>query len=584
MGTYNAFSRVTGRDYPFKIDGDTPTQTEMARINKILAQEEGLSTEAIEKDDGNLFTKNIGRGIDTIQQAYGSAIEGIGESTGLDFLKNYGASVVEENTKELEASQEAARQLDDINDAGSFFDYAGATLGSQVPQLGSYALGAGAGFLVGGPVGAVVGGLAANFPFFYGSNREAQKEEIEKGNRIEVSEGAAALTALPQSVLDLIADRFLIGGFTGKLVGGCGLFTKGVKSGIKEIGRRGAIGATKGVVTEVPTEIGQQVLERLQAGKSLTSKEAIDEYKEVAAAAALIGGTVRSTGSIVAGSREKKLTKDEELNRDQANEALQTEQQIKNAENFLDNKALPAPTTSPAEVQDDTGVADLETEDNKVIDREKISAAELPFFQKYTKALDAVKKSGKVNPTIVRNAIREEGKKIPKVEVDGIIEEMSKRGEIKSVGKNKFEVMQDDLDTYKARASALKKKADQIIDEKKDIQKSIDEAPPIPAVDADPITLETNRQRLEQKNLEYDNVVKQALLLEREAAKYIKERYGTTDVKGTTDQRVDVENPAKASSIIQDLTAKRSFDVADKRRLTDNYMSKRDVVMKKLSY
>ena len=183
-------------------------------------------------------------------------------------------------------------------------------------------------------------------------------------------------------------------------------------------------------------------------------------------------------------------------------------------------------------MQDDTGVADLETEDNKVIDREKISAAELPFFQKYTKALDAVKKAGKVNPTIVRNAIREEGKKIPKVEVDGIIEEMSKRGEIKSVGKNKFEVMQDDLDTYKARASALKKKADQIIDEKKDIQKSIDEAPPIPAVDADPVTLETNRQRLEQKNLEYDNVVKQALLLEREAAKYIKERYGTTDVKG----------------------------------------------------
>ena len=36
MGTYNTFSRVTGRDYPFTIDGDTPTQTEMARINSIL--------------------------------------------------------------------------------------------------------------------------------------------------------------------------------------------------------------------------------------------------------------------------------------------------------------------------------------------------------------------------------------------------------------------------------------------------------------------------------------------------------------------------------------------------------------------
>jgi hypothetical protein len=189
MGSYTAFSRVTGRDYPFTIDGDTPTQTEMARINQILAQEEGLSTAAVEKDDGNLFTKNIGRGIDTIQQAYGSAVEGIGESTGLDFLKNYGASVVENNRKELEASQDAARQLDDIKDVGSFFDYAGATLGSQVPQLGSTLGGSAAGAVIGsavpiiGAAGAIVGGLAANLPFFYGSNREAQKEEVLAGNQ-----------------------------------------------------------------------------------------------------------------------------------------------------------------------------------------------------------------------------------------------------------------------------------------------------------------------------------------------------------------------------------------------------------------
>ena len=573
MGTYNTFSRVTGKSYPFIIDGDTPTQTEMSRINQILAQEEGLTTEQVEQDQGNLFTRNIGRGIDTIQQAYGSAVEGIGESTGLDFLKNYGASVVENNRKELEQSQEAARQLDDIKDVGSFFDYAGATLGSQVPQLGSTLAGSGAGFLVGGPIGAVVGGLAANLPFFYGSNREAQKEEVAAGNRIEVSEAAAALTAIPQSVLDIIADRLLIGGFTGKLISGGGIFTRGVK------------GAGKGIVMEAPTEVGQQVLERFQAGKSLTNKEALDEYKEVAAAAALIGGTVSSTGNIIGGDKNKqtkKLNKDEELNRDQANEALQTQQQIDNANNFLNTKALPAPRTAPANVQDET-TADLETEDNKVVDRERISAAELPFFQKYTKALDAVKKTGKVNPTIIRNAIREEGRKVTKIEVDGIIEEMSKRGEIKPIGKNKFEVMQDDLDTYKSRAAALKSKANQILEEKNTIQKEIDEAPPIPAVDADPVTLETNRQRLEQKNIEYDNVIKEALILERDAADYIKKRYGTTDVRGTTDKRVSVENPVTASKVIPDLTAKKSFDVADNKKLTDDYVSKRDKVMKNLS-
>ena len=65
-----------------------------------------MTTEQVEQDQGNLFTRNIGRGIDTIQQAYGSAVEGIGESTGLDFLKNYGASVVESNRKELGGSGE----------------------------------------------------------------------------------------------------------------------------------------------------------------------------------------------------------------------------------------------------------------------------------------------------------------------------------------------------------------------------------------------------------------------------------------------------------------------------------------------
>ena len=89
----------------------------------------------------------------------------------------------------------------------------------QLPNLGYTLAGSGAGAagsfvpILGTGVGAIVGGIAANLPFFYGSNREAQKEEIEKGNKIEISEAAAALTAIPQSVFDYIADRLLISGF-----------------------------------------------------------------------------------------------------------------------------------------------------------------------------------------------------------------------------------------------------------------------------------------------------------------------------------------------------------------------------------
>jgi len=245
---------------------------------------------SIRQEEG-LFSTGVGRGIDLLQQMYGSAVEGVGGVTGLEGLERYGTDIVEENRRQLEETAGATRSTKDIDGLGGLADYAAATFGAQVPQLGSTLAGAGAGFLVAGPVGAVVGGIAANLPFFYGSNREAQKEEVAAGNLQEVSEGAAALTAIPQSILDFIADRFLIGGFTSKAAMGGGIFTRGAK------------GVGAGVVTEVPTEIGQQVLERLQAGQDLASDEALDEYFEVGVAAGLVGGTVRGVGDVYGGRK-----------------------------------------------------------------------------------------------------------------------------------------------------------------------------------------------------------------------------------------------------------------------------------------
>jgi hypothetical protein len=246
-----------------------------------------------EPEDESLFLTNIGRGIDQLQQAYGSALEGVGDVTGLEGLEQYGADVLEENRRQLEETAAAARSTKDIEGLGSFVtEYVPATFGAQIPQLGSTLAGSATGAAIGsvvpiiGPaVGAIAGGIAANLPYFFGANREAQKEEIAAGNRQEISEGAAALTAIPQSVLDFIADRFLISGFTGKALTGGGIFT------------RAATGVGAGVVTEVPTEIGQQVLERLQAGQELVSDEALDEYFEVAVAAGLVGGTVRPSAT-----------------------------------------------------------------------------------------------------------------------------------------------------------------------------------------------------------------------------------------------------------------------------------------------
>lgn len=122
-------------------------------------------------------------------------------------------------------------------------------------------------------------------------NRERQKEAIDRGLKTEVDEGAAALTAIPQATLDAILGRLFVGrlGLTNRAIGGGGIFTRGVK------------GTAAGAVTEAPTELGQQVLERAQAGLPLTSEDAIAEYREAAIAGGLLGGTIRGTATVAGG-------------------------------------------------------------------------------------------------------------------------------------------------------------------------------------------------------------------------------------------------------------------------------------------
>jgi len=255
------------------------------------------SVPPIDKDDapGSALGRGLSRGIDVVQTGYLSALEGLGKVAGLEGLEEYGAEGVAEQERQLAEAEPYATRRQDVEGLGSGLTFVGETIGEQVPTLATTLAGAGAGFLVAGPVGSVIGGIGANIPFFYGLNREAQKESVEQGIKTEVSEGAAALYAIPQSALDFVADRFLLGGATsaGKLgqnfLRTGNVFTRGVK------------GTAAGTIAEVPTEIGQQMLERLQANQSLTSDEAITEYIDVGVAAGILGGGARATSSIVRG-------------------------------------------------------------------------------------------------------------------------------------------------------------------------------------------------------------------------------------------------------------------------------------------
>ena len=211
MGVIFVKDPQTGIDYSVNIAGSSPTESEKSRINKFLSDKRTQapvvtqqSVQPVQQEAEGGFGTAVGMGIDQLQKAYGSSLEGIGSISGLTGLENYGQSVIEANEQQIAEKAQTLTQREDIDSFGDALSFYTETLGQQVPQLGTTLAGAGAGSLIGGPIGAIVGGALANIPYFYGDNREAQKDAIDRGLRTEMSEGTAFLSALPQAALDSI--------------------------------------------------------------------------------------------------------------------------------------------------------------------------------------------------------------------------------------------------------------------------------------------------------------------------------------------------------------------------------------------
>lgn len=175
-----------------------------------------------------------------------------------------------------------------------------AALAEQAPQiaatLGSARLGAMAGSPL-GPVGAVVGGVAGavapSLVQLYGSNLERQAEE-----KAPISRAGAFGAAVPGAALEVASTFIPLGrGLVGKLLGPKAdeFLRKGSEEAIERAARESLTtsltkGAGVGALAEIPTEVAQQMLERYQAGLSLTDEQALKEYGEAAYGAGLVGG------------------------------------------------------------------------------------------------------------------------------------------------------------------------------------------------------------------------------------------------------------------------------------------------------
>ena len=301
MGIYSYTDPQTGKAYRFEHAGEAPTNEDFAFIADYVRSEreqyakkyKDLLGEDFEPDDGTALGRGLDRGFENIRSAVGEAIGTAGEKTGLGFLENFGLGMEEkgrQNLGQLLADQPERLQSTDVDSIGSALTYAGEVVGEQLPQLG-LGIGAaaaapivGAGGFLGGA--AVAGTVTA--PILFGNNIQRQEDRVAAGELDSVDVGAALRATFGQAALEGISDKILLGGLFRPM--GRSIFTRTVSR------------ATGGTTTESLTEVGQQMLERSQAGLAIDSEDAIAEYREAAIAGGLIGGGTRATFGAFQGS------------------------------------------------------------------------------------------------------------------------------------------------------------------------------------------------------------------------------------------------------------------------------------------
>lgn len=215
-----------------------------------------------------------------------------GLARGEDIGQRYADQVSLEKVKQAYADKGL------LSAAGEAISQVPYAISEQLPNLATSIGGARLGALAGspfGPVGSVIGGgvglVAPSFLQQLGGNVERQAAEGQP-----VSVGSAALGAAPQAALDVAGSFIPLGGrlvskLTGlpveALLGRTS--AQATKLADERLLATLAKGTATGALAEIPTEVAQQMIERAQAGLSLSSPDALKEYGETAYQVGLLG-------------------------------------------------------------------------------------------------------------------------------------------------------------------------------------------------------------------------------------------------------------------------------------------------------
>lgn len=346
----------------------------------------------------------------------------------------------------------------------------------QLPQLGAMAGGARLGATAGsffGPVGSLVGGTAgAVIPSLisqFGGDVERQAAEQEKaGQPVDINRAVAGAAAAPQAALDVIGTFIPFGGkliskITGIPVGA--LLGKTAAQTEKLANERLltvlAKGTAVGALAEIPTEIAQQMLERAQAGLSLSSPEAMKEYGETAYSVGLLaplgaaGRVSQRSGarSEVAAAQQAEQAKAAAQQAEQAKAAAEAEVQRKASPEYLlqlDQQyttALDAFNTAKKAVGKKPGKD--ATDDEKDAHKERVDAAKQA--QEEYKAIREEHKA--VRPAIAQ--AKEQARVAGMSEQDYYYEQMGMPSDAAIAASKAQKPEQDQMDAFLAQTAEI---------------------------------------------------------------------------------------------------------------------------------
>lgn len=320
------------------------TAPDTASQDEVLAYAQANWGEEQKKKSG--FMASVGRGAEGLASSIGTGVSALfgdadeaakaGAARGAGIDKKYedqvswdkvAAKYNDPNGGLLPAAGEALRQV----------PYA---IGEQLPNLGATVAGAKLGSMAGAPfgppgaaVGAVAGAALPNILSSIGSNVERQAQE---NPNTKVDVGAAGAAGAAQGALDTAAAVIPLGRtVAGKLFGPkvAELLKQGDIKAAEALAREGLTktvgkGGATYLAAEVPTEVAQQALERLQAGLPLTTPDAIKEYGETAyktALAAPIGVPGRAVDRSAARSQVQAADVESRIKERQAAQAAEAQ-------------------------------------------------------------------------------------------------------------------------------------------------------------------------------------------------------------------------------------------------------------------